>query len=69
MAKKYNTAHLICTFKVEDIVTMAIPAKNQVVDNTSKMEVYIIEILYENRNNLQTKYGILTNSYLTSKLN
>lgn len=48
---------------------MAIPAKNQVVNNTSRMEACIINIPYKNWNNLQTKYGILTNSYLTSKLN
>lgn len=69
MTKKYNAAHLIYTFKIRDIVTVAILANNQVVNDAPRMEAYITDILYKNWYTLQTKYGILTNSYFTSEFN
>lgn len=69
MAKKYNAAHLIRTFKVGDIVTVAIPAKDRAVNDAPRMEARIIDIPHENRHTLQTEYGVLTNSYPTSELN
>lgn len=48
MAKKYNTAHLIHTFKVGDIVTVAIPAKDRAVNDAPRMEARIIDIPHEN---------------------
>lgn len=69
MAKKYNAVHLIPTIKIGDIVTVAILAKNWAVNNTLRMEAQIIDILYENQYTLQIEYGVLTNSYPTSKFN
>lgn len=69
MAKKYNATHLIYTFKIGDIVTIAILAKNQVVNDALRIEARIINIPYENRHTLQTEYSILTNLYLTFELN
>ena len=69
MAKKYNAAHLIHTFKNGDIVTVAIPAKDRAVNDAPRMEARIIDIPHENRHTLQTEYGVLTNSFTTSELN
>ncbi len=69
MVKKYNAAHLIHTFRIRDIVTMAIPAKNRAVKDVPRMEARIIDIPYENRHTRQTEYGVLSNSYPTSELN
>ncbi len=69
MAKKYNAAHLIHIFKIGDIVTMAIPTKDRVVNDAPRMEARIIDIPHENRHTLQTEYGVLTNLYPTSELN
>ncbi len=69
MAKKYNTAHLIHTFKIGDIVTVAILAKYRTVNDAPRMEARIIDIPYENRHTLQTEYGVLSNSYSTPELN
>ena len=69
IAKKYNATHLFHTFKIGDIVTVAIPAKDQVVNDVPRMEARIIDIPHENRHTLQTEYGVLTNSYPTSELN
>ena len=52
ITKKYNTAHLIHTFKIGDIVTVAIPAKDQAVNDAPRMEACIIDIPYENRHTL-----------------
>ena len=69
MEKKCNAAQLILTFKIGDIVTVAIPAKDRAVNDAPKMEARIIDIPYQNRHTLQTEYGLLSNSYPTSELN
>lgn len=69
MAKKYNTAHFIHTFKIGDIVTMAIPAKDLIVNDALRIKTRIIDILYKNWHTLQIKYNILTNLYSIFKLN
>lgn len=69
MAKNYNVAHFIFIFKIGNIVTMAILAKEQAINDTPRIEARIINIPYENRHILQTEYSILTNLYLTFKLN
>ena len=69
MAKKYNAAHFIHIFKIGHVVIVAIPAENWAVNNAPRMKVHIIDTQYKNRHTMQTKYGILTNSYPTSKFN
>lgn len=69
IAKKYNAAHFIYTFKVRDIITIAIPTKDQVVSDTFRIELYIIDILHKNWHTLETDYSILKNSYSISELN
>ena len=69
MAKKYNATHLIYTFKIGDIVIIAILAKDQAINDALRMEVRIINIPYENRHTLKTEYNVLTNLYLTFELN
>lgn len=49
MAKKYSTTYLIYTFKIRDIVPIAILAKNWAVNNTPKIETHIIDILFKNK--------------------
>ena len=69
MAKKFNAAHHIHTFKMGDIVTVAIPAKDRAVNDAPRTESRNIDIPHENRHTLQTEYGVLSNSYPTSELN
>ncbi len=69
MAKKYNAAHLILTFKIGDIITVAIPATDRAVNDAPRMEARIIDIPHENRHTLQTEYSVLSNSYPTSEVN
>lgn len=69
MTKKHNAAHLIHIFKIGDIVTVAILAKDRAVNNAPRIEARIIDIPYKNRHILQTEYSILTNLYPTSELN
>ena len=69
MSKKYNTPHLIHTFKIVDIVTVAIAAKDRAVNDALRIVARIIDISHENRNTFQTEYGVLSNSYSTFELN
>ena len=69
MAKKYNGTHVVQTFKIGDIVTVAISAKDRAVTDPPRMEAKIIGIPHENRYRLKTEYGTLTNFYPTSELN
>lgn len=69
MAKKYNVTHLIHIFKIRNIITMTILAKDQTLNDALKIEVCIIDIPYENQYTLQTEYNILTNSYPNFNLN
>lgn len=69
MAKKYNDSHLVYTFEVGEIVTIAIPSKDRAVNDPPQMEAKVIAIPHENRYRLQTQYGVLTNSYPTNELN
>lgn len=69
MAKKYNGTHLIYFFKIGDIVTVAVPAKDCAVTDSPRMEARIVGIPHKNRYQLQIEYETLTNSYPTSELN
>lgn len=69
MKERYNAIHQVHAFKVGDIVTVAIPAKDRSVNDASRIEAQIVSIPYENRFQLRTEYGILTNHYPTSELN
>ena len=69
IAKKYNGTHVVQTFKIGNIFTVAILAKDHAVTDSLKIKAKIIGIPYENCYQLKTKYGTLTNFYLTNKLN
>lgn len=69
MKERYNGSHQIHTFKVGDIVTVAIPSKDRAVTDAPRMEAQIVAIPHENRYKLQTEYGVLANHYPTSELN
>lgn len=56
-------------FKVGDIVTVAIPAKDHSVNDARRMEAKIISVPHGNRYRLQTEYRVLANSYSTSEIN
>lgn len=68
MAKKYNSEHLVHTFKGGDIVTVVIPAKDRAINDSPRIEAKVIDIPHEHRYRLQTQHGVLTNSYPTSEL-
>ncbi|MCJ1471150.1 hypothetical protein MMC07_009798 [Pseudocyphellaria aurata] len=69
MAKKYNGTHQVYSFKVGDIVTVAILSKDRAVNDPPKMEAEIVAIPHENHFRLQTEYRVLANHYPTSELN
>ena len=69
MAKKYNSTHGVQTFKIDNIVTVAIPAKDRAVTDPSRMEAKIIGIFHKNCYQLEIEYGTLKNFYPTSELN
>lgn len=48
MAKQYNGTYQIQAFKVSDIITMAILAKDCAVNDFSRIKVEIIAIPHEN---------------------
>lgn len=69
MAKNYNKTHKMYSFKVGDIVTVAILSKDKTVNNPPRMKAEIIAISHKNYFWLWTEYGVLANYYSTSELN
>lgn len=69
MAKKYNSTYVVQTFKIGDIVTIEILAKDRAVTDPPRMEARVIGIPHDNWYRLETEFGTLTNFYPTSELN
>lgn len=49
MKKRYSTNHQIYAFKIGDIVTVVISAKNREVNDAPRMKAKIVGISHENR--------------------
>ena len=69
MAKNYNKTHKMYSFKVGDIVTVAILLKDKAVNDLPRMKAEVITISHKNCFWLWTEYGVLANYYSTSELN
>ncbi len=69
MKKKCSWNHNVVIFEIDQVVTLGIPKEDRATIDSHRLLCMIKEILPEEQNRIQTKFGILDQIYPTSELN
>ena len=69
MSKKYNSKNVVTTFKLDDLVTLAVPREDRAATDSLHLICQVIDTPYSNRHQLQTMYKILDKLFPTKVLN